>query len=140
MKKLNIDYTATVINTGGRNGHVRSEDGLIDFKVAMPKEIGGKGGEINAEQLFAAAYASCFGSTLAAVSKKTSLKDSSITANVHLGNFGPGDYGIAVDLLVRIPQASSLDEAQELVDLAHEHCIYSKAIWGNVEVNVKAIE
>lgn len=35
------------------------------------------------EQLFSAAYATCFGSTLSAVSKMISLKDSSITANVH---------------------------------------------------------
>ncbi|MFT7365070.1 MAG: osmotically inducible protein OsmC, partial [Algoriphagus sp.] len=42
MEKLNIDYTAVAINTGGRKGHVKTDDGLLDFDVTMPKEIGGE--------------------------------------------------------------------------------------------------
>ena len=53
MEKL---YTAEVTATGGRDGFVKSNDGLIDFKVQMPKELGGKGGATNPEQLFAAGY------------------------------------------------------------------------------------
>ena len=45
MEKLNIDYTATAVNTGGRKGHVKTDDGQLDFDVAMPKEIGGEGGK-----------------------------------------------------------------------------------------------
>jgi len=45
MEKLNIDYTAVATNTGGRKGHVKTDDGLIDLKSAMPKEIGGEGGK-----------------------------------------------------------------------------------------------
>lgn len=139
MKKLNVDYTAVAINTGGRKGHTRTDDGLLDFDVAMPKEIGGEGGKTNPEQFFAAAYSSCFGGALAAVAGKTSLRDSEITAKVHLGSFGPGDYGLAVDIFVKIPHAASLEEAQKLADEAHKECLISKATRGNIEVNVKAI-
>jgi osmotically inducible protein OsmC len=139
MEKLNIDYTAVAINTGGRKGHVKTDDGLLDFDVTMPKEIGGEGGKTNPEQLFAAGYAACFGGALGAVAGKVSLRDSEIKAKVHLGNYGPGSFGLAVDIEVKIPQASSLEEAQKLVDAAHQVCPYSKATRGNIEVNVKAV-
>ncbi len=140
MEKLNIDYTATAINTGGRKGHVKSDDGLIDFDVAMPKEIGGEGGKTNPEQLFAAGYAACFGGALGAVAGKTSLRDSEIKVQVHLGNYGPGNFGLGVDIWVKIPHAPSLEDAQKLANAAHEVCPYSKATRGNIEVNVKAVE
>ena len=139
MEKLNIDYTAVAINTGGRKGHVKTDDGLLDFDVTMPKEIGGEGGKTNPEQLFAAGYASCFGGALGAVAGKVSLRDSEIKAKVHLGNYGPGSFGLAVDIEVKIPHASSLEEAQKLVDAAHQACPYSKATRGNIEVNVTAV-
>jgi Ohr subfamily peroxiredoxin len=139
MEKLNIDYTAVAINTGGRKGHVKTDDGLIDFEVSMPKEIGGEGGKTNPEQLFAAGYAACFGGTLGAVAGKVSLRDSEIKAKVHLGNYEPGSFGLAVDIEVKIPHAASLEEAQKLVDAAHAVCPYSKATRGNIEVNVKAV-
>ncbi|MDG1276278.1 MAG: organic hydroperoxide resistance protein [Algoriphagus sp.] len=139
MEKLNIDYTAVAINTGGRKGHVKTDDGLLDFDVAMPKEIGGEGGKTNPEQFFAAGYASCFGGALGAVAGKTSLRDSEIKAKVHLGNYGPGSFGLAVDIEVKIPHAASLEDAQKLVDAAHEVCPYSKATRGNIEVTVKAV-
>lgn len=61
MKKITIDYTAVAVNTGGRKGSIKTNDGLLDMEVAMPKEIGGPGGKTNPEQLFAAGYAACFG-------------------------------------------------------------------------------
>lgn len=139
MEKLTIDYTATAINTGGRKGHVRTDDGKIDLDVSMPKEIGGDGEKTNPEQLFAAAYASCFGGALAAVAGTTSLRDAEIQAKVHLGNYGPNSFGLAVDIEVKIPQASSLEAAQALVEKAHQVCPYSKATRGNIAVQVKAV-
>jgi len=53
-------YTTKVTAIGGRSGTVRSEDGILDLQLAMPKELGGKGGATNPEQLFAAGYAACF--------------------------------------------------------------------------------
>ncbi len=40
MKPL---YTATVTVHGGREGHIKSEDGILDFDVRSPKELGGSG-------------------------------------------------------------------------------------------------
>ncbi|TDQ16916.1 Ohr subfamily peroxiredoxin [Algoriphagus boseongensis] len=140
MEKLIVDYTAVAFNTGGRKGHVRTDDGKIDIEVSMPKEIGGDGEKTNPEQLFAAAYASCFGGALGAVAKKTSLRDSEIKALVHLGHYGPDSYGLEVDIEVKIPHAESLEEAQKLVEAAHQVCPYSKATKGSMVVRVKAVE
>src|SRR6516164_6679048 len=53
-------YTTKVTAVGGRSGIVKSDDGFLDLPLAMPKELGGKGGATNPEQLFAAGYAACF--------------------------------------------------------------------------------
>ena len=37
---MNILYTATAHATGdGRNGHARSDDGILDLDLRMPKEL-----------------------------------------------------------------------------------------------------
>ncbi|HEX4017706.1 MAG TPA: hypothetical protein VHX15_13310 [Frankiaceae bacterium] len=37
----------------GRNGHVTSDDDVLDVDLALPKSMGGPGGELsNPEQLF----------------------------------------------------------------------------------------
>ena len=41
MKPL---YTAIATAEGGRTGHVRSSDGVLDLSLSMPKELGGPGG------------------------------------------------------------------------------------------------
>ena len=51
-------YEATTNATGGRAGHVLSEDGPIDMALSVPKSMGGDDGRgVNPEQLFGAAYA-----------------------------------------------------------------------------------
>lgn len=54
-------YTATATAVGGRSGTIKSSDGVLDLRLAYPKELGGPGGAAtNPEQLFAAGYAACF--------------------------------------------------------------------------------
>jgi organic hydroperoxide reductase OsmC/OhrA len=40
MEKL---YTGSVTAKGGRDGHVKSSDGIIDFEIRKPRELGGQG-------------------------------------------------------------------------------------------------
>jgi organic hydroperoxide reductase OsmC/OhrA len=57
MKAL---YTAEA-TTGGRNGHVKSNNNVLDVQVRIPKALGGINDEYtNPEMLFAAGYAACF--------------------------------------------------------------------------------
>lgn len=60
MKTL---YQAQVTSSGGRNGRVVSDDGVLQLPLSIPKGLGGPGGAAtNPEQLFAAGYAACFDS------------------------------------------------------------------------------
>ena len=42
MKAL---YKAKATATGGRDSHVSSDDGTLDFNLSVPKGLGGGGGE-----------------------------------------------------------------------------------------------
>jgi lipoyl-dependent peroxiredoxin len=133
MKPL---YTAAVSVTGGRDGHIRSEDGVLDMDVRSPKELGGSGEKAtNPEQLFAAGYAACFDSALNLVLREAKKKvDTEVTANVTIGkDEEDGGFKLAVRLDVSIPGMEK-EEAQEFVHKAHNTCPYSKATRGNIEV------
>jgi lipoyl-dependent peroxiredoxin len=133
-----IVYTAVATSTGdGRNGHVRSSDGILDADVRTPKEMGGEGGATNPEQLFAAGYAACFHSALKATSKQhgVTIADSAVTAEVGIGPDG-GGFGLAITLHVELGGVSQ-EEAEKAVEVAHQVCPYSNATRGNVEVTLE---
>jgi Ohr subfamily peroxiredoxin len=133
---MKILYTAVATADGGRQGgHVRSSDGNLDLPIAPPSEIGGSGEGTNPEQLFAAGYAACFGSAVELVGRrmKQDVNDASVTAHVGLGATGGGGFGLEVELHVDLPHA---DDAQAVVEKAHEVCPYSNATRGNIEVRL----
>jgi Ohr subfamily peroxiredoxin len=66
----NILYSTKVAATGGRNGSIRSDDGLLDLNLALSRTLGGKGDATNPEQLFAGGYAACFENALLRVSRE----------------------------------------------------------------------
>ncbi|PEZ10413.1 Ohr subfamily peroxiredoxin [Bacillus sp. AFS018417] len=134
-------YTATVKATGGRNGKVISEDGVLNLDVKMPKALGGMGGEAtNPEQLFAAGYAACFDSALQLVirTKRVKAESTEVTAHVAIGKDTDGGFGLAVTLDVRVAGVSH-EEATQLVEAAHGVCPYSKATRGNMEVTLNVL-
>ncbi len=67
-------YSTKVTATGGRHGHIRSDDGLLDMKLALPRQLGGKGDATNPETLFAGGYAACFENALLHVSRDAGLR------------------------------------------------------------------
>jgi Ohr subfamily peroxiredoxin len=133
-----ILYTTSATSTGdGRNGHVRSADGLLDLDLAFPKEFGGAGGKTNPEQLFAAGYAACFHSALKLVAsrEKAKLGDSTVTAQVNI--HPTPDNGVLLSAALRI-EIAGVDQAtaESLVGKAHQVCPYSNAVRGNIEVTL----
>lgn len=137
MVTITKDYTAEVTNTGGRKGHIKSSDGILDFPVSMPKEIGGNGDHTNPEQLFAAGYAACFGGALNAVGKGSDLTGMEIKALVSIGKSEAGAFGLSAELHVNLPKLSQ-EEATKLVETAHQICPYSVATRGNIDVQIFA--
>jgi len=137
-----ILYTATATAKGGREGHIHSSDGVLDFDIKVPKELGGPGGAgSNPEQLFAAGYSACFEGAVRYVAsqRKIALKEASVTGHVGIGPREPTGFGIAVQLEVNLP---GLDRAvaQDLIDTAHRDiCPYSHATRGNVDVKITLV-
>ena len=137
-------YTAHATSTGGRQGTSRTDDGVLDLQLSTPKELGGAGGPgTNPEQLFAAGYSACFIGAMKAVGGKLGLKvpnDVSISAAVSIGPLAGGvqGFGIAVTMDVTVP-GFSRDEAERLVQAAHQVCPYSNATRGNVDVKLNVL-
>jgi len=132
-------YTAQATAYHGRDGAVKSSDGILDLEVHPPTELGGPGSGTNPEQLFAAGYAACFAnamrSSAAREGSPADMEGATVTAHVSIGAIGKGRFGLAVRLEVGVP---ALDQAgaEDLVARAHERCPYSNATRGNVEVDL----
>ncbi len=133
-------YTAEASVQGGREGHGRSSDGVLDLDIRPPNELGGPGGGTNPEQLFALGYGACFQSAMGVVGRRLRVDTSSstVTARVTLGSVEGGGYGIAVELDVAIPDVDH-EIAEQVVKAAHEVCPYSNATRGNIEVLLKVV-
>lgn len=134
MKKM---YSTKMINTGGRSGEVHSPDHSFELSIAAP----GKRVEnaTNPEQLFAAGFSACFNSALELVKQRKGIDGAStVSAQVSLyaENESSFDLGVEIEGFV---EGLSLDETQELLEIAHTVCPYSKATAGNIEVTVKAV-
>ena len=135
MKTL---YTTNVTAKGGRNGQVKSDNGVLDLEVRMPKGLGGANDDYtNPEMLFAAGYAACFDSALNLIISKSKIEtgETSVAAKVSIGQNEDGGFGLAAELAVNIPGVS-IEEAQELTQKAHQICPYSNATRNNIEVKL----
>ena len=133
-------YTAEASAHGGREGHVRSSDGILDIDLRVPRQMGGAGGTgSNPEQLFAAGYAACFESALRGVarSQKKPLRDGGITARVTLNLTEDKRYLLGVELRGRF-EGLAEEDTIALMRAAHDVCPYSNATRGNIEVRLLA--
>ena len=139
-KPEKIVYTAHASSTGGRDGQTRSSDGFLDVKLVLPKEMGGAGGGVNPEQLFAAGYSACFLGAMKFVAgqQKISLPaETKVEGSVGIGPI-PTGFNIAVELSINIPGMDHA-AAEALVEKAHVVCPYSNATRGNIDVTLTVI-
>ncbi|GEL78610.1 organic hydroperoxide resistance protein [Tenuibacillus multivorans] len=135
MSKL---FTTKATAQGGRGGHVKSDDGIIDLDVVMPTENTDKEGT-NPEQLFAAAYSACFDGALNLVAQNNNKDiDSTTIAEVSfMKDESDGGFKIDVKLISEMSGVSQ-EEADNLIKEAHKVCPYSKATRDNVNVELEA--
>ncbi|WP_306523804.1 organic hydroperoxide resistance protein [Rheinheimera sp.] len=135
---MKVLYKTAATATAGRDGRAVSEDGVLDVKLAMPKELGGAGGAAtNPEQLFAAGYAACFLSALKFVAmqqKQTLPAEATVKAEVGIGQAEVG-FALDIELQVNLPGLHP-ELAQSLLQTAHQVCPYSNATRGNIVVRL----
>jgi Ohr subfamily peroxiredoxin len=132
-------YSTKVTAAGGRAGTIKSDDGLLDLSLALPKALGGKGDATNPEQLFAGGYAACFENAVIHVSRsmvdKVKDDDIVVVATVGMEPNGQGGFMLTVALDVTITGVDQ-ETAEEIVAKAHAACPYSNAIKGNIDVAI----
>jgi osmotically inducible protein OsmC len=132
-------YAAKTHTTGGReNGAARSSDDRLNIKLAIPGSV--QSGT-NPEQLFAAGWSACFEGAMGILAKKMRItlpEDLAIDAEVDLCLSAAGAYFLKARLNIYLPGLAR-DAAQILIEAAHQTCPYSKAIRGNVDVEINLI-
>ena len=136
---MNTLYFTKVTAIGGRHGQIRSEDGLLEMKLALPRQLGGKGDATNPETLFAGGYAACFENAILHVSRNAGLRfadeDIEVVAEIGLSRNDSGGFVLSAALAVTIAGVDQ-KKAEELVEAADKICPYSNAIRGNVDVAI----
>ncbi|WP_107866109.1 organic hydroperoxide resistance protein [Agitococcus lubricus] len=134
-------YQATATATGGRDGRAVTRDGMVDLRLTTPKELGGFGGDgVNPEQLFACGYSACFLGAMKFVAMRDKLampSNSQVTGTVGIGPIATG-FGLEVALTIYVPNMP-LEQAQLLVERAHQVCPYSNATRQNIDVRLHVI-
>jgi Ohr subfamily peroxiredoxin len=123
---VNAIYKTTATATGGgRDGKTSLADGTLSFQLAVPKEMGGPGGDAaNPEKLFALGYSACYLGAMRVAAQQ--LK-------IGVGPRSEGGFGITAALDVYLPGMAEAD-AHKLVETTHTICPYSNAIIPNVDV------
>ncbi|MFM0738720.1 Ohr family peroxiredoxin [Paraburkholderia xenovorans] len=122
----------------------RGEHGVVDIKLSAP------GGEHysfiavdahpSAEQLFAGAWSACYIGALgiAASLKKIELPvDAAVDIQVDIGQTGSAWF-LGAHFTVRLPGLAQ-HVAEALANTAHQICPYSKAVHGNIDVEMNVV-
>lgn len=127
-------YTTTATSAGGREGRVRTDDGVLDLELHAPEALGGPGGATNPEQLLAAGIATCYHSALTLVASEEGVDtgDTQVHTTVTLGSADDGSYVIRVSLEVELPGLHG-EQAERLAERARQACPYTRSA---VEVTV----
>lgn len=135
-------YSTAVSSVGGRDGTIRSDDGVLDLKLALPHGLGGAGGATNPEQLFAAGYAACFANAAIRATRHQSQEvadqDIEVIAQVDLEAGADGSFGFALSLIVMIAGVSQ-KTAEQIVRSAKALCAFSNAVRGNIDVAISVV-
>lgn len=121
-------YSTEAISTGdGRNGEVRTADGVLDEALAIPQEMGGPGGnKTNPEQLFAAGYAASFHATLSVLGRETGVDPAGLTVAVTVA-VGPDPAGAGALLRTEVAVTwPGTDDVRRWVERAKTRCPYAK--------------
>ena len=141
-------YSASVVWNGAGDGcgTARLTQGSVSFAVGGAKSLGGCGVGANPEEMLDAAIGACFVNTWAIFLKKLKISygEPSVRVSSHVEPDPAGGYRLAgATVHARVPAtllAGNRAAVEKTLSLAEKYCIISRAVRGNVPMNIEIEE
>jgi lipoyl-dependent peroxiredoxin len=125
----------------GYHGSIEGGSGALSVATATQSELGGPGGESNPEELFSAALANCFTSTLTGMARARGIAigeiETSVSTQLRWGE-GTSHHLSKAELHTRVESPAPAEQVQALIDEAQAHCPVCQAIADSVSLSVSA--
>jgi lipoyl-dependent peroxiredoxin len=125
----------------GYHGTIEGGSGALSVATATQSELGGPGGQSNPEELFSAALANCFTSTLTGMARSRGIPlgriDTAVTTRLSWGD-GSGHHLSDATLHTRVESGADEADVRKLIADAQAHCPVCQAIEGRVALEVTA--
>lgn len=130
--------------SGGRNSEGYIETGNLKSKVSIPPEMDGPGIGTNPDEMLLGAAATCYMITLAAMIERTETPVSKLSLESE-GLVDVTNGVITYKKIIHKPtvilqknEAESRTVIERLVQKAEKSCMISRAIQGNIELELQA--
>ncbi|MGM8366529.1 OsmC family protein [Virgibacillus sp. W0181] len=130
---------------GGRDSEGYIESGNLQTAISIPEEMDGPGVGTNPDEMLLGAAATCYIITLAAMIERKKLPlDEMLLESVGIVNVDKGviTYKKIIHrptvILKQDAEDEEFEKLEQLVEAAEKGCMISRAIRGNVEVELQA--
>jgi osmotically inducible protein OsmC len=125
----------------GYLGEIEGGSGALSVETATQSELGGPGGKSNPEELFSAALANCFTSTLTSMARAREIPlgeiETRVTTRLAWGT-EEGHHLSDAELHTRVASPAPEPEVRKLIADAEAHCPVCQAISGQMGLRVTA--
>ncbi len=137
---MNTLFETRVTHEGNSHGHVSSDDGTLEMKVRTADESSREAGATFPEQLLAAGYAASFAGALELAAEEKGIQETEeISVSVHLaGHLEDEELYLELTIDAYIPEVDQ-ELGEELIDMAYERCVFSRATQDNVTVHLNLL-
>jgi osmotically inducible protein OsmC len=135
-----LSATAT-LRWEGLRGRIEGGSGSLSVATATQSELGGPGGKSNPEELFSAALANCFTSTLTSMARAREIPLGEIETRVSTRlawGTEEGHHLSDAELHTRVASPAPEPEVRKLIADAEAHCPVCQAISGQMGLRVTA--
>lgn len=130
---------------GGRNDTGTINAGNLNTTVSIPSEMNGPGIGTNPDEMLLGAAATCYIITLAAMMERNNLQKESLTMTSK-GVVDVTNGVITYQKIIHKPRIvlkvdateQDVQKAHKLVEKAETSCMISRAVKGNVEIELRA--
>jgi organic hydroperoxide reductase OsmC/OhrA len=125
----------------GYLGEIEGGSGALSVATATQSELGGPGGKSNPEELFSAALANCFTSTLTSMARSREIPlgpiETRVATRLAWGG-GEGHHLSEAELHTRVASPAPEADVRALIAVAEAECPVCQAISGSMALRVTA--